>query len=85
VALIQISDYGESNERQINTAVKLVSLLLPVVALAGETTEILSAPKSLNSTPHIINYLSITVTVLAYVAAMSEEVIPLHKSASPNR
>jgi len=62
-----------------------VSLLLPVVALAGEITEILSAPKSLNSTPHIINYLSITVTVLAYVAAMSEEVIPLHKSASPNR
>jgi len=62
-----------------------VSLLLPVVALAGETTEILSAPKSLNSTPHIINCLSITVTVLAYVAAMSEEVIPLHKSTSPNR
>ena len=55
-------------------------LLLPAAAFAGEASEVLSTPKSLNLTHHIIGYLSIAVTVLAYVAAMSEEVIELRKS-----
>ena len=55
-------------------------LLLPAAAFAGEASEVLSAPKSLNLTHHIIGYLSIAVTVLAYIAAMSEEVIELRKS-----
>jgi Na+/H+ antiporter NhaD/arsenite permease-like protein len=58
----------------------LASLLLPAAAFAGEATGVLSASKSLNLTHHIVGYLSIAVTVLAYVAAMSEEVIELHKS-----
>ena len=56
-------------------------LLLPAAsAFAGEASEILSSPKSLSLTHHIIGYLSIAVTVMAYVAAMSEEVIELRKS-----
>ena len=55
-------------------------LLLPAAAFAGEASEVLSAPKSLNLTHHIVGYLSIAVTVLAYIAAMSEEVIELRKS-----
>ena len=66
-----------------STLLKLVSfalLLLPATAFAGEATDVLSASKSLNITHHIIGYLSIAVTVMAYVAAMSEEVIALRKS-----
>jgi len=55
-------------------------LLLPATAFAGETSDVLSASKALNITHHIIGYLAIAVTVLAYVAAMSEEVIALRKS-----
>ena len=55
-------------------------LLLPAAAFAGEASEVLSASKSLNLTHHIIGYLSVAVTVLAYVAAMSEDVIELRKS-----
>ena len=55
-------------------------LLLPAAAFAGEVSDALSTPKSLNLTHHIIGYLSIVVTVLAYIAAMSEEVIELRKS-----
>ncbi len=52
-----------------------VSLLLPVGAFAGGATEVISASQALNLTHHIVGYLSIVVTVLAYIAAMSEEVI----------
>jgi heme/copper-type cytochrome/quinol oxidase subunit 4 len=55
-------------------------LLIPAAAFAGEASDVLSAPKSLNLTHHIIGYLSIAVTFLAYIAAMSEEVIALRKS-----
>jgi len=55
-------------------------LLLPAAAFAGEASNILSTPKALSLTHHIVGYLSIAVTVLAYVAAMSEEVIDLRKS-----
>ncbi|OYV16576.1 MAG: transporter, partial [Methylococcaceae bacterium NSM2-1] len=58
----------------------LALLLLPAAAFAGEASEVLNTPKSLNLTHHIIGYLSIAVTVLAYVAAMSEDVIELRKS-----
>jgi len=55
-------------------------LLIPAAAFAGEASDVLSAPKSLNLTHHIIGYLSIAVTFLGYIAAMSEEVIALRKS-----
>ncbi|CAA9892845.1 Na(+)/H(+) antiporter NhaD [Candidatus Methylobacter favarea] len=55
-------------------------LLLPAAAFAGEASEISSLPKALDLTHHIVGYLSIAVTALAYVAAMSEEVIELRKS-----
>ncbi|WP_262966111.1 hypothetical protein [Methylobacter psychrophilus] len=57
-----------------------VSLLLPVGAFAGQALDTLSATQSLDLTHHIIGYLSIGVTVMAYIAAMSEEVIALRKS-----
>ena len=55
-----------------------LSLFLPSIAFAdagGTTTTV-----SLDLTHHIIGYLSIVVTVAAYVAAMSEEVTELRKS-----
>ena len=55
-------------------------LLLPATGFAGEVSDILSAPKSLSITNHFVGYLAIAVTVLAYIAAMSEEVIALRKS-----
>jgi Na+/H+ antiporter NhaD/arsenite permease-like protein len=55
-------------------------LLLPSAVFAGEASGILNTPTSLNLTHHIIGYLSLAFTVLAYVAAMSEEVIALRKS-----
>ena len=58
----------------------LVPLLLPTTAFANEVSEILSSPTPLNITSHIVGYLAIAVTVLAYIAAMSEEVIALRKS-----
>lgn len=55
-------------------------LLMPVATFAEEAAAVLSAPQSLNLTRHFVGYLSIAVTVLAYIAAMSEEVIELRKS-----
>ncbi|HEY5137696.1 MAG TPA: sodium:proton antiporter NhaD, partial [Methylococcales bacterium] len=55
-------------------------LLSPAAAFADEASEVLGTPRPLNLTHHIIGYLSIAVTVLAYVAAMSEDVIELRKS-----
>lgn len=55
-------------------------LLLPMAAFAGEASDILSAHQPLSLIHHVIGYLSIAVTVLAYVAAMSEDVIELRKS-----
>ena len=56
----------------------IASLLLPVSVYAGEGLEVRAVHFDL--THHIIGYLSIAVTVLVYVAAMSEEVIELRKS-----
>jgi Na+/H+ antiporter NhaD/arsenite permease-like protein len=58
----------------------IVTLLLPGAVFAGEASGTASAPVFFDLTHHIIGYLSIAVTVLAYVAAMSEEVIELRKS-----
>lgn len=58
----------------------LLVLLLPAAAFAGEASEVLAAPKPLKLTHHVIGYLSVAITVLAYVAAMSEDVIELRKS-----
>ncbi len=55
----------------------IFALLLPSFACADETQ---SAAVTLNLTEHIIGYLSIVVTVAAYIAAMSEEVTELRKS-----
>lgn len=56
----------------------IASLFLPSTVFAGEALGSASVP--VNLTHHIIGYLSILFTVLAYVAAMSEEVIELRKS-----
>ncbi|WP_374088912.1 sodium:proton antiporter NhaD [Methylomicrobium lacus] len=54
-------------------------LLLPEIALAEETGT--SGPAaSLDLTRHVIGYLSVMVTICAYVAAMAEDVIELRKS-----
>ena len=58
----------------------LALLLLPATAFAGEAAEVLNTPKSLSLTHHIIGYLSIAVTVLSYVAAMSD--IPSHSTCA---
>jgi len=66
-----------------STLFKLVTfalLLLPLAAFAGDAPELLNTAKPLSLTHHIIGYLSIAVTVLAYVAAMSEDIIELRKS-----
>jgi Na+/H+ antiporter NhaD/arsenite permease-like protein len=52
-------------------------LLLPEAALAEETGT--SGP-TVNLTRHLIGYLSVLVTVCAYVAAMAEDAIELRKS-----
>jgi Na+/H+ antiporter NhaD/arsenite permease-like protein len=49
-------------------------------AFGGEPGESTGSQAALNLTHHIIGYLSIAITVLAYVTAMSEEVIELKKS-----
>ncbi|MCX7097563.1 MAG: sodium:proton antiporter NhaD [Methylococcales bacterium] len=55
-------------------------LLLPITELANETTDSLNVASQLSLSHHIIGYLSIAITVLAYIAAMSEEVLELSKS-----
>ncbi|WP_275575316.1 sodium:proton antiporter NhaD [Methylocucumis oryzae] len=55
----------------------IFALLLPGLACADQAQ---SAAVTLNLTEHIIGYLSIVVTVAAYIAAMSEEVTELRKS-----
>jgi len=65
---------------QLSKLLVFALLLLPAAAFAGEAPEVLSAPQPLSLTHHIVGYLSIAVTVLAYIAAMSEEVIELRKS-----
>lgn len=56
----------------------LAALFLPVCAIADEGAA--TAAASLNLTHHVIGYLSVIVTVAAYIAAMSEEVTELRKS-----
>lgn len=57
----------------------IASLLLPTTVFAGESTGVDAAVR-LDLTHHIVGYFSILLTVLAYVAAMSEDVIELRKS-----
>lgn len=57
----------------------VLSLLFPGMAAAEETGAANQAA-SIDLTRHVIGYLSVIVTVCAYVAAMSEEVIELRKS-----
>lgn len=52
-------------------------LFLPQLASANEA---LTTPLHLDLTAHIVGYLSVAITVMAYVAAMSEDVIELRKS-----
>jgi Na+/H+ antiporter NhaD/arsenite permease-like protein len=55
----------------------IVSLFLPQLASANEAS---ATPLHLDLTGHIVGYLSVAITVMAYVAAMSEDVIELRKS-----
>lgn len=63
-----------------NILLAVATLLLPGAAFAGEAAGTASAPVFLDLTHHLVGYFSIAITVLAYVAAMSEEVIELRKS-----
>jgi hypothetical protein len=55
----------------------IVLLFLPEMALA---TNKANSPLHMNLTSQIVGYLSLTVTVVAYFAAMSEDLIELSKS-----
>ena len=66
------------NSRSTSTILIFLLFLLPLPAFANETTGL--TPQTLSLTHHIIGYLAILLTVLAYIAAMSEEVIALRKS-----
>lgn len=57
----------------------IASLLFPTTVFAGEGSGVATADH-FDLTHHIVGYLSIFFTVLAYVAAMSEDVIELRKS-----
>jgi Na+/H+ antiporter NhaD/arsenite permease-like protein len=59
--------------------INLVLLFFPILAFAAEPSSSNNTP-SLPLTHHIVGYLAIAVTVLAYIAAMAEEVIALQKS-----
>lgn len=52
----------------------MTALLFPELVFATEATT------SLNLTHHIVGYLAVIITVIAYIAAMSEDVIELRKS-----
>jgi Na+/H+ antiporter NhaD/arsenite permease-like protein len=56
-----------------------IFFLFPEIALAEEITPFGTAA-SLDLTHHVIGYLSVLITVCAYVAAMAEDVIELRKS-----
>jgi len=58
--------------------VLILVFLVPSLSYAEETAANPSA--ALDLTRHVIGYLSLFVTVCAYVAAMSEDVIGLRKS-----
>lgn len=58
----------------------VVSLLVPVLGIAAEASSPGLAPAALDLTGHAVGYLALAITVLAYVAAMSEDVIELRKS-----
>ncbi len=51
--------------------------MMPFAAIGGESAV---SPPSLDLTHHLIGYLAVAITALAYVTAMSEEVIELKKS-----
>jgi len=57
----------------------ILSVLFPTTVFAGEGSG-MGSSVPYNLTHHIIGYLSILFTVLAYVAAMAEDVIELRKS-----
>lgn len=58
----------------------VLAFLLPTVAVAGEISGTANSFTPPDLTHHVIGYLAIGITVLAYVTAMSEEVIELRKS-----
>ncbi|MFZ9609342.1 MAG: hypothetical protein ACO294_01415 [Methylococcales bacterium] len=61
--------------------IHFILLLLPILAFAAEPSSS-NTTNSLPLTHHIVGYLAIAVTVLAYIAAMAEDVIALQKSGS---
>ena len=57
----------------------IATLLFPIMALADDSISTANAV-SLDLKHHFVGYLSVVITILAYVAAMSEDVIELRKS-----
>ena len=58
----------------------MIFSVLSSSAYAGEISNLVNNTQPLSLTHHIVGYLAIGVTVIAYIAAMSEEVIALEKS-----
>ena len=58
----------------------MIFSVLSSSAYAGEISNLVNNAQPLSLTHHIVGYLAIGVTVIAYIAAMSEEVIALEKS-----
>lgn len=58
----------------------LFLLFLPFAAMGGELMEPTLSNTPLDLTHHIVGYFAVAITFLAYMAAMSEEVIELRKS-----
>lgn len=54
--------------------------LFPFVAISAEGIQPISQALPMNLTQHIVGYIALGITILAYVTAMSEDVIELRKS-----
>ena len=64
---------SSANTRQM-IYFSIMCLFFPAIAFAGEAAE------TLDLTHHVVGYLSVVLTILAYVAAMTEDVTELRKS-----
>ena len=61
----------------LNLLFLVVCLFFPCLSFAEESTIIAT---KIDLTHHVVGYLSVTLTVIAYIAAMTEDVTELRKS-----
>ncbi len=67
----------ENHLMNLNLLFLVVCLFFPCLSVADETKAVAS---QVNLTHHIVGYLSVTLTIFAYIAAMSEDITELRKS-----